>query len=841
MKKWFYTRRLRQRMVLSILVVGVLSGVLAFFAVAIVGRSHLRQTIGANFAEVAKATSKKLGFFINHHIEESRALVLSSDIRDVILKSNRTYQGHSETDIQKQIGQLERRWINAKRTDPFVQSYLENQAARYLKVFLATDPTEEMEHILIMVTDQQGVLVAATQRPKEIYFGNQKWWQAVWGKGKGSIYIGDIESLQVTDQIETKYVFELAVPIMEKSGPRMIGAIRMVHYVEPFFNMVTKVKIGDTDHTMLASSDGELLFCPIFLIKNHVLRPELISAIFQDQPGWAATRYDVHYGGPESINGFAPLVMSSSLHPDSFGGHKWVIFTSQNPKETYAPINALLQWIALSGVLGLSILTLLGVYVAHRIVKPVEELQKGSRLIGSGNLNHRLKLKTGDEIEELAEAFNEMADQLKSSYDGLEQKVAERTRELEVMNKINRIISSSLRIEEVFEVFAEEITQLIPYERISIALLDKMGQQIELRMVKTKGESLIMKQSLRSKTGTVIGWVVDRAQPFIRTDTLEKQEFVEDRLVLSEGLRSYIVIPVISKQRPVGTFNLASNRPETYSEKDLAILTLIAEQLAIAVENAHLFAETKELDQLKSEFVSKVSHELRTPLTSIQGFAEILLSYNDVDPKTQREFLNIIHEESERLTRLINDVLDLSKIEAGKVEWHIQPFEIGPVLNMVSKSMMTIALEKNIPTAVEIPHSLPAVRGDQDQVIQVVSNLLSNALKFTKNGRVDMGAKRDGQFVLVYVSDTGIGIPPKDLPKIFEKFHQLSDHDIAKPKGTGLGLSICKEIITYLGGKIWCESQIGKGSTFYFTLPIAHQEPVGSKQPQEEVSHRESF
>lgn len=839
MKKWFHTRRLRQRTVLSIFAVGILSGVLALLAVAIVGRSHLRQTIGANFAEVAKATSKKVNFFINHHIEESRALALASDIRDIILKTNRTYQGRSGADIQKRIGQLERQWINAKRTDPFVQSYIENPAARYLKAFLATDPTEEREHILILVTDQQGVLVAANQRPKEIYFGDQKWWQAVWSEGKGSIYIGDIESLQVTDEVETKYVFTLAVPILEKSGQQMIGAIRMVHYVEPFFNMVTKVKVGETDHTMLASSDGELLFCPIFLIKNHILRSELISAIFQDQPGWAATRYDVHYGGPESINGYAPLVMSSSLHPDSFGGHKWVIFTSQNPKETYAPINALLRWIVFSGVFGLGILTLLGVYVAHRIVKPIEELQKGSRIIGSGNLNHRLKLKTGDEIEELAAAFNEMADQLKSSYGGLEQKVAERTRELEVTNKINRIISSSLRIEEVFEVFAEEITQLIPYERISIALLDKTGQQIELRMVKTKGESLITKQSRRPKKGTVIGWVVDRAQPFVRADALEKQDFIEDRMVFSEGLRSYIVIPIISKQHPVGTFNLVSNRPGTYTEKDLAILMPIAEQLAIAVENARLFAETKELDQLKSQFVSKVSHELRTPLTSIQGFAEILLSYNDVDPKTQHEFLNIIHEESERLTRLINDVLDLSKIEAGKLEWHIQPFEIGPVLNMVSKSMMTIALEKNIPIAVEVPNGLPAARGDRDQVIQVVSNLLSNALKFTQRGSVEMGAKRDGQFILAYVSDTGIGIPPKDLPKIFEKFHQLSDFETARPKGTGLGLSICKEIITYLGGKIWCESQIAKGSTFYFTLPIAHEEPAGSRQAKEEVSHRE--
>ena len=301
---------------------------------------------------------------------------------------------------------------------------------------------------------------------------------------------------------------------------------------------------------------------------------------------------------------------------------------------------------------------------------------------------------------------------------------------------------------------------------------------------------------------------------------------MEDRLSLREGLRSYIMLPIVSKRKPIGALNLMSKRPQAYSERNLEILIPIAEQLAIAIETIRLFEQTKKLDQLKSEFVSKVSHELRTPLTSIKGFTEILLSYEDVDPKTQKEFLGIINEESERLTRLINDILDLSKIEAGRVEWQIRPISIADIVEHTAKLFKPLALEKNIELLVQVPPNLPVIRGDRDQLLQVVDNLLSNAIKFTTSrmGKITVKALQEDAFVKISVSDTGVGIPWKDQSKIFEKFHQLDDVRSGKPRGTGLGLSICKEIIAHLGGRIWCESEPGKGSTFYFTLLVWSKE-----------------
>jgi signal transduction histidine kinase len=295
----------------------------------------------------------------------------------------------------------------------------------------------------------------------------------------------------------------------------------------------------------------------------------------------------------------------------------------------------------------------------------------------------------------------------------------------------------------------------------------------------------------------------------------------------------------VSKNRVVGAMVLCYHDSGGIRlEHDRYLLLTLGHQIGAAVEAAQLFEETKKLDQLKSEFVSKVSHELRTPLTSIKGFGEILASYDDIDTTTRQEFVSIINEESDRLTRLINDLLDLSKIEAGKVEWVIQPIDVGHILRYTVKQMQSLAMKKPLTLVLDLPPALPLALGDRDQLVQVMENLLSNAIKFTAQGTITVGtswapegaapAPKPGRpggpgtpgMLTVFVQDGGIGVPPHELSAIFEKFHQISDRDRARPKGTGLGLALCREIIQHLGGEIWCESRLGKGSRFLFTLPV---------------------
>ena len=252
----------------------------------------------------------------------------------------------------------------------------------------------------------------------------------------------------------------------------------------------------------------------------------------------------------------------------------------------------------------------------------------------------------------------------------------------------------------------------------------------------------------------------------------------------------------------------------------------------------------QELDKMKDSFLSTVSHELRTPLTSIKSFAEILLTY-DEDKETQREFLTIINEESDRLTKLINDFLDLSKIEAGRMQWDTVELSLTPVIQNAINITQAIAKQKSLDIVFYPLPSLPFVPGDKDRLVQVVTNLLSNSIKFTPDGgRITVGTRVEAAegkpaMVVVSVTDTGIGIAPENHGVVFEKFKQVGDTLTNKPKGTGLGLPICKEIVEHYGGRIWVESELGKGATFLFSLPVAAQqeikEPVIPESPEEPV------
>ncbi len=236
------------------------------------------------------------------------------------------------------------------------------------------------------------------------------------------------------------------------------------------------------------------------------------------------------------------------------------------------------------------------------------------------------------------------------------------------------------------------------------------------------------------------------------------------------------------------------------------------------------YEELKRLDELKDSFLSSVSHELRTPLTSIHSFAEILMQYADEDPATRKEFLEIIKRETERLSRLIDDVLDLAKIEAGMATWKPERYDLRGIIQDSIAAIRPLMDTSKITVQFTPPPRVPQVLADRDRISQVITNLLSNARKFTHaNDTIDVRMSIDSGYLRVEVEDHGIGISPENLDKVFEKFRQIESagHLTTKVKGTGLGLPISRDIIEFHGGKMWCESKLGEGTTFIFTIPTA--------------------
>lgn len=310
-------------------------------------------------------------------------------------------------------------------------------------------------------------------------------------------------------------------------------------------------------------------------------------------------------------------------------------------------------------------------------------------------------------------------------------------------------------------------------------------------------------------------------------------------------IKSEICVPIKFKGEVIGVINAESDNLNHFSDEDLKLLSALADQAAIAIENARYYEKIKKfnfvlkqkiekatkqlkdanielqrLNQIKSDFVSTVSHELRTPLTSIQGYVSLMVDGDASNINSeQKEFLSIVKDESLRLTRLISDLLDISKIEAGKIHIGFNDFNLVDFMNNYKKEIQRMTLPKNIKTEMMIPKRLPTIKADVDKIKQIFNNLITNAIKFSaKNTKLKIIVKHNINNIQVDVVDQGIGIAEKDVESIFEKFSQVDSKMTRVAGGTGLGLAITKHLVEAHGGKIWANSELGKGSTFSFTL-----------------------
>jgi signal transduction histidine kinase len=280
----------------------------------------------------------------------------------------------------------------------------------------------------------------------------------------------------------------------------------------------------------------------------------------------------------------------------------------------------------------------------------------------------------------------------------------------------------------------------------------------------------------------------------------------------------------------VGAINVTRVEPGQFSDAEVELLKTFADQAVIAIENVRLFTELeaanrdlKAASQHKSEFLANMSHELRTPLNAIIGFSEVLGErlFGELNEK-QEEYLKDIHASGQHLLSLINDILDLSKIEAGRMELELTDFHLPAALDNALALVRERAGRRGIALHMTTDERLDYVRADERKIRQVLLNLLSNAIKFTpEGGRIEVQAKPVNGAVEVSVSDTGVGIAPGDREAIFEEFRQVGTAD-KKGEGTGLGLALSRKFIELHGGRIWVESQVGVGSTFTFTIPSGH-------------------
>ena len=421
----------------------------------------------------------------------------------------------------------------------------------------------------------------------------------------------------------------------------------------------------------------------------------------------------------------------------------------------------------------------------------------------------------------------------------------QRAAELSTVNSISKALASQLNADDLIKMVGDQLRDLFKANIVYLALLNPKTRMITFPY--QYGDNMAplkLGEGLTSK-------IILNGEPLLINKDL--QELRQQLGIQQIGVpaASYLGVPIPVGDENIGVLSVQSTEHENrFNENDLRLLSTIASSVGVALNNATLFEDVKQAkmeaeasgkaaekaNEAKSAFLSTVSHELRTPLTSVLGFAKIIRKrleekifpiVDKKDPKTDKtigqitENLHVVISEGERLTHLINDVLDLAKIEAGKMEWNQENVSMSEVAERAIASTSALFDQKALTLVKDIDTNIPDITGDKDKLIQVIINLISNSVKFTDKGSVTCRVAKRNDEIVVSISDTGIGIAPEDFDAVFEQFKQVGGDTLTdKPKGTGLGLPICKEIVEHHGGRIWLESEVGKGSTFSFALPI---------------------
>jgi signal transduction histidine kinase len=404
--------------------------------------------------------------------------------------------------------------------------------------------------------------------------------------------------------------------------------------------------------------------------------------------------------------------------------------------------------------------------------------------------------------------------------------------QLRALGEISQAVSSTLDVETVLQTVVSRASQLAGADGCAIYEYDDATETFHIRATHNLDPALVgtLRASPLRKGEGAIGRAAETREPTQVADIAvvgAYQSPVRDTL-LGAGYRALLSVPLLREGEVIGSLSLNRHTPGEFPSEAVEVLKTFATQSALAIQNARLFREiadkSRQLEDAsrhKSEFLANMSHELRTPLNAIIGFSEVLTErmFGELNDK-QAEYLRDIHASGQHLLSLINDILDLSKIEAGRMELELTHFDLPQAIDNALTLVRERAGRRGIALHQTVDEGLGQVTGDERKIKQVLLNLLSNALKFTpEGGRIDVSARIADGMAEISVTDTGVGIAAEHHDAVFEEFRQVGEVE-KKAEGTGLGLALCRKFVELHGGQIWVKSQIGLGSTFAFTLPL---------------------
>jgi signal transduction histidine kinase len=633
------------------------------------------------------------------------------------------------------------------------------------------------------------------------------------------------------DSLEPRIV--IAVPIEAFAG-EVVGVLAAEVNVRYVWDVVQSIHIGESGYAYVVSSGGILVAHPdlhLVLQRKDLSDLPQVAALRGPDSGETGT------GLYRSLSGQRVLVSYQRI--PSIG---WTVLVERPLMEAYAP--ALLSLGRTGGILLTVCVLAVGaaVRLGRRVVDPIEVLRRGAGRLEAGDLDARLQLDTGDEFEELARDFNRMATRLQEAHTGLEQKVTERTQELKqsldevrALGDTIQAVGASLDLQRVLQTIVLHATKLSASDGGLIYEFDEAAQVFRFRAAyRLRPEFIkIIEATPPALHDSIIGRAATSGVPQNIPDMAAEASIPFAAPILAEGVHSILAIPTIRGTQLIGGIVVGRRAVGGYSEREIDLLRTFANGCTIAIEHARLFHEVGQknaalqmANQHKSQFLANMSHELRTPMNAILGFTDLMSEgiYGALDERLRKP-VEQLQTNGQHLLRLINDVLDLSRIEAGRLELNLAEYSVDEILEALQATARPLAEAKGLALKVSTEHKIGYCHGDSQRMFQVLVNLVGNAIKFTRSGGVDIAVRAVNGEVHYAIKDTGVGIAPEQLDSIFDEFGR-GDPTIAKEfAGTGLGLAIAKRFVTTHGGRIWAESTRNVGSTFHVIVPRQVMEP----------------
>jgi signal transduction histidine kinase/CheY-like chemotaxis protein len=625
---------------------------------------------------------------------------------------------------------------------------------------------------------------------------------------------------------QTEPYLTIATPGSARDGSIVMADINLkfVHGV------VSQIKVGDSGYAYVVDAAGRLVSHPELSL---VLQMTDLSSLPQVRNAGAveeASQGFVEDG--RNVKGAPVLAAYARIAPLN-----WIVFVEQPRSEALAPLSYSIARSALILLAALALAITVGVLAARRMVAPIGALQRGAQRFGAGALDHRIEVASGDELEELAAQFNSMADRLRETYAGLEQRVAERTRELDARNRevtealeqqtvtaeILRVISSSpTDATPVFETIVTNTARLCGAHFASVFLLegDRLRSAAHTEVTREFGRYL--EAGFPVDRSTTAGRATLERRPVQVVDILADPEFGVMPAHRSEGVRTVLAVPMRHDDRLLGVIAIWRREVRPFTDGQVKLLETFAAQAVIAIENLRLFEQirqtSRKLDlanQAKSRLLAAASHDLRQPMHALSLFVDQLRASRSTEE--QAALTRRVGDAVASLTELLDQLLDLSKLDAGAVQVAAQDFPVRELLASIATQFGPLARAKGIDLRLRARDSW--LRSDPLLVQRIVLNLVANAIHYTERGGVLVGCRRRGGRLRIEVWDTGCGIPEDRRDEVFREFVRLDQGEHRRASGLGLGLAIVARLADLLGTRIELRSRMNRGSVFAFELP----------------------